>query len=161
MSAPGDEAGPATGPGTEPPRRAVARFPLDVLAAIAVGGVIGAEARFGLGLWWPHTSTEWPWATLVINTTGCFLIGALMVVLLEVVTPHRLVRPLLGVGVLGGYTTFSTYSVDVLALLHSDRPGAAVGYLVSTPVAAVIGVAVGMAVTRVAFRGRRVGGVGR
>lgn len=136
--------------GEQPPRaaRVPVRFPLDVLVAIAVGGVIGSEARFGLGLWWPHDSGGWPWATLVINTTGCVLIGALMVVLLEVVTPHRLARPLLGVGVLGGYTTFSTYSVDVLQQLAAGRVGAAAGYLVATPVLAVAGCAVGMAVTR-------------
>jgi CrcB protein len=161
MSAPGDEPGPVPGPGTEPRRRAVAGFPLEVLAAIAVGGVIGAEARFGLGLWWPHVPGGWPWATLVINTTGCVLIGALMVVLLEVVTPHRLARPLLGVGVLGGYTTFSTYSVEVLQLVGAGRAGAAAGYLVVTPVAAVSGCALGMAVTRVLCGRARSGGVER
>ncbi|MGD9957654.1 MAG: CrcB family protein [Candidatus Nanopelagicales bacterium] len=135
---------------------------MDVLVAIAVGGVIGAEARFGLGLWWPHETGGWPWATLVINTTGCVLIGALMVVLLEVVvTPHRLVRPLLGVGVLGGYTTFSTYSVEVLQLLDAGRAGAAAGYLVATPVAAVLACALGMAVTRWLCGRRRAGEVGR
>ena len=79
-----------------------------VLGAIAVGGVVGAEARYGLGVLLPHRADEWPWATLLTNVSGCLLIGVLMVVIVERIRPHPLVRPLLGVGVLGGYTTFST-----------------------------------------------------
>jgi fluoride exporter len=126
------------------PRRA------SVLAAIAVGGIAGAEARYGLGVAVPHDGGQWPWATLVINTSGCLLIGVLMVVLLELTRPHPLARPLLGVGVLGGYTTFSTYSVDSLTLLRDGRPALAVGYFLLTPVLAVLAVAVGAAATRLA-----------
>ena len=125
-----------------PPHRAA------VLAAIAVGGVAGAEARYGLGLAVPHGPGQWPWATLLINVSGCLLIGVLMVVLLEVGHPHPLVRPLLGVGVLGGYTTFSTYATDALDLLRAGHLGAAVGYFLLTPVLAVAAVAVGMRATR-------------
>ncbi len=87
-----------------------------VLAAIAVGGIAGAEARYGLGVVWPHPVTGWPWSTLVINTSGCGLIGVLMVLITERFSPHPLLRPLVGVGILGGYTTFSTFSADTVAL---------------------------------------------
>jgi len=133
-------------------RRELAGHPLDVLGAIAVGGVIGAEARYGIGLAWPHGPSGWPWATLLINVSGCLLIGVLMVVITEFVEPHRLVRPFLGVGILGGYTTFSTYTVDAISLADGARPGLAVAYLVVTPVLAVLACALGAGATRLAAR---------
>jgi CrcB protein len=80
----------------------------------------------------PHRADEWPWATLLTNMSGCLLIGVLMVVIAERVRPHPLVRPLLGVGVLGGYTTFSTYAVDTVAAVQSGRVDLAVLYAVAT-----------------------------
>jgi fluoride exporter len=133
-------------PGAAAPRRAA------VLAVIAVGGVVGAEARYGLGVAIPHDPGRWPWATLLINVSGCLLIGVLMVVLLELTRPHPLARPLLGVGVLGGYTTFSTYATDALTLLQDGHPAAAVGYFLLTPVLAVAAVAAGMGATRAVAR---------
>src|SRR4051794_36820236 len=94
-----------------------------VLAAIAAGGVLGAEARYGLSVLIPHEPGQWPMATWLINVTGCFLIGILMFSITELTSPHRLVRPFLGVGVLGGYTTFSTAMVDVQQLALAGREG--------------------------------------
>ena len=114
-------------PDNQPEAPAQRRTPVaGVLAAIAIGGVLGAEARYGLGVAIPHAAGQWPWATFLTNASGCLLIGVLMVVILELSTPHPLVRPLLGVGVLGGYTTFSTYNVDTLeatARSHRACPG--------------------------------------
>lgn len=84
-----------------------------VLAAVALGGVIGACARYGVGLLRPLGPLAFPWSTLLVNVAGCAAMGVLMVLVTEVLTPHRLVRPFLGTGVLGGFTTFSTYAVDV------------------------------------------------
>jgi len=119
-----------------------------VLAAIAAGGVLGAEARYGLGVLLPHTPGQWPWATWLVNVTGCFLIGILMVVITEVTAPHRLVRPFLGVGVLGGYTTFSTAMVDVQQMALAGHGGAALGYLLATVTAAVAAAFAGVVLTR-------------
>ncbi|ODU06907.1 MAG: hypothetical protein ABS81_03435 [Pseudonocardia sp. SCN 72-86] len=119
-----------------------------VLGVIALGGVAGAEARYELGVAWPHTDGGWPWSTLVINITGCLLIGALMVLVLEVFDAHPLVRPLLGVGVLGGYTTFSTYAVDALALIRTGHYGLLAGYLVGTPILALAAAALGVRMCR-------------
>ena len=124
----------------------------DVLGAIALGGALGAEARYGLGLAVAHRAGEWPWATLLANVSGCLLIGVLMVVITELVTAHRLVRPFLGVGVLGGYTTFSAYAVEVLAQGDAGRGGLAVVYFVVTPLVAVLACAVGVASTRLVAR---------
>jgi fluoride exporter len=125
-----------------------ARVQPDVLAVIAAGGVIGAEARYGVGLLLPHAADAFPWSTLLVNALGCLLIGALMVVLAETTAPHRLARPFLGVGVLGGFTTFSTYAVDVRLLLLANRPVPALAYLVGTLAAALVAVWVGATATR-------------
>jgi CrcB protein len=123
---------------------------LDVLAAVALGGVLGAEVRYGVGLALPHGPSAFPWSTLLINASGCLLIGVLMVVITELVTPHRLARPLLGVGVLGGYTTFSSATVDTLTLAVAGRPWVAAGYSVATALLAVVACAVGVGGTRLA-----------
>lgn len=126
-----------------------------VLVAVAVGGIFGAEARYGLGVAWPHPVGGWPWATLAINASGCLLIGVLMVLITERFTAHPLVRPLLGVGVLGGYTTFSTFATDVVTLAVAGHPLDAAIYLVTTPVVAMVAVGLGVTLTRTAVRRSR------
>ena len=120
----------------------------DVLVAIAIGGVLGGEARYGISVALPHPADAMPWATFLINVSGCALIGVLMVTITELTSPHRLVRPLLGVGVLGGYTTFSTYSVEIHQMLVVGRPGLALTYLALTPLAALAAVWLGGNTTR-------------
>jgi fluoride exporter len=129
-------------------RRERSRRTASVLVAIATGGVLGAAARYGVSLAIPHSTGQIPWATLLINVTGCLLIGVLMVLILEVWVAHRLVRSFLGVGVLGGYTTFSTYAVEAEQLIAAGRPGLALAYLVGTVVAALVAVRVGVSLTR-------------
>lgn len=129
-----------------PPRRRV-QDPA-VLAAVSLGGVLGAEARYGMSVALPHEPTQIPVSTWLVNTSGCLLIGILMTVVMELSAPHRLVRPFLGVGVLGGYTTFSTATVEVQQLTLHGRPGLALGYLVGTVVAALVAVTAGMVGTR-------------
>jgi CrcB protein len=119
-----------------------------VLAVVAVGGVLGAEARYGLNRLWPTAAGHWPLATWVENVSGAFLIGAVMVVLTELTSPHRLLRPFLGVGVLGGYTTFSTATVEVQELVRAGRPGLALAYLVASVAAALVAVTVGSVALR-------------
>ncbi|QYN40800.1 CrcB family protein [Pseudonocardia sp. DSM 110487] len=119
-----------------------------MLAVIAAGGVLGAEARYGVGALIPHTPDAWPWSTLLVNLSGCVLIGVLMVVIIELMYGHRLLRPFLGVGVLGGYTTFSTATVEVLSLMTAGRPGAAFGYVIATPVLSVLGCGIGVVAAR-------------
>jgi fluoride exporter len=123
-----------------------------LLGAIAAGGVLGSEARYALGRALPHGAGSWPLATFLINVSGCLLIGVLMVVLTEVVRPHRLARPFLGVGVLGGWTTFSTAMVDVVALARAGRPLPAAAYLLGTALAALLAVVLGSSVTRALTR---------
>jgi len=127
-----------------------------VLLAVAAGGVLGAEARYGLSVLLPHQPGQWPVATWLTNVSGCFLIGVLMVVITELTSPHRLVRPFLGVGILGGFTTFSTAMVDVQQLVEGREAGAALGYLFVTLAAALVAPFTGMTLTRAsAVRWRR------
>jgi CrcB protein len=121
-----------------------------VLAVVALGGILGAESRYAMGVALPHPPGQLPAATWLVNTSGCFLIGVLMVVVTELTAPHRLVRPFLGVGVLGGYTTFSTATVEVQQLAQHGRPALALGYLAATVVAALVAVSIGTALTRAA-----------
>jgi CrcB protein len=126
-----------------------------VLAVIAAGGVAGSEARYALGLALPHGPGGWPLATFLINVSGSFVLGALMVVLTELTSPHRLLRPFLGVGVLGGWTTFSTAMVDGVALLRADRPVLGLVSLAGTALAALLAAAAGASIARLAGTARR------
>lgn len=108
-----------------------------VLAVIAAGGALGATARYGAGLLWPTASGTFPWTTFGINALGCAVMGAFMVLATEIRTAHHLVRPFVGTGILGGFTTFSTYAVDIQRLADREEAGLAVAYLAATPVTAV------------------------
>jgi CrcB protein len=125
------------------------------VAVIAAGGVIGAAARYGVGVALPTPTGGIPWSTLLVNVSGCLLIGVLMALTVEVWTGQPLVRPFLGVGVLGGYTTFSAAVVDVQQLITAGRPGIALGYLAGTALAALAAVQLGMALIRAVTRPAR------
>jgi fluoride exporter len=130
-----------------------------VLPVVAAGGMLGASARYAAGLAWPTRSGEVPWTTLGVNVLGCLLIGVLMVFVVEVGGAHPLLRPFAGVGVLGGFTTFSTYAVDTTRLLDDGHAGLAFGYWAGTLVLALAAVTLGVvaarAGTRVSARARR------
>jgi CrcB protein len=115
-----------------PVDRGPVRSELDVLLAIAAGGVVGAEARYGIDVLVPGRGSGFPWATFTINVSGCLLMGVLMAVLTQLLPPHRLLRPFLGIGILGGFTTFSGFTVDTVRLVDAHRLGLALGYLLAT-----------------------------
>jgi fluoride exporter len=131
------------------------RAPWSVLGMISAGGALGALARYGLAVAWPHRPDRFPWATFVTNVTGCLLIGVLMVLIADVWAAHRLLRPFLGVGVLGGYTTFSTYTVDIQQLVAAGAARTGLLYLIGTLAAALAAVYLGIALTRLATRRSR------
>lgn len=119
-----------------------------VLATVSAGGVLGALARYQVGRSWPVRPAGFPWSTLVVNVSGCLLIGVLLMVLVERTDAHPLIRPFLGTGVLGGYTTFSTYTVDLHRLLTTGHPGIGVAYLLGTMAGALAATALGVQFTR-------------
>jgi fluoride exporter len=128
-----------------------------VLAAIAAGGALGASARYGASLARPAAEGAFPWAVFGVNVTGCALIGVLMVLVTERTWgagPHPLLRPFLGVGVLGGFTTFSTYAADVSKLLVRQEALTAMLYAATTAVGALGAVWGAAAATRALVDGR-------
>ncbi len=127
-------------------RSELSAHPAAVLGVIAAGGVIGALARAGAQAAVPHRPGEFPWATFAINVAGCLLIGVLMA-MLAARPAHPLTRPFLGVGVLGGFTTFSAYAVDAQRLLTDGAAGTAGLYLAATVLGALAAVAAGDTVT--------------
>lgn len=127
----------------------------DVLVAISAGGVAGSLARSGLAEALPAAGSQFPWATFVTNVSGCFLIGVLMVFVVDVWPPRRYVRPFLGVGLLGGYTTFSAYVVEGRALLLAGRELVAATYLLGSLAAGLAAVWLGVTMVRLLIRARR------
>ena len=126
-----------------------------VIGVVAVGGAIGATARYGAALLWPTAGGTFPWTTLTVNAVGCALMGVLMVVITEVRSAHRLVRPFLGTGILGGFTTFSTYAVDIQRLVEARRPAVALAYLSGTLLLALAAVWAAVAGARALLELRR------
>jgi CrcB protein len=119
-----------------------------VLAVVALGGALGATLRYAATLAWPARPGAFPWTVFWVNVTGCALIGVLMVLVAELRTAHPLVRPFLGTGVLGGFTTFSTYAVDITHLLDAHRAATALAYAAGTMAAALAAVALAAGLTR-------------
>ena len=109
----------------------------------ALGGALGALARWGISVALPSSPTGWPWATLLVNLTGCLLLGALFAVLAAHAPEASWPRSLLGVGVLGGYTTYSAFAFEVVRLAESGAWVLAGGYVVASVVGGVAAVAAG------------------
>jgi CrcB protein len=118
-----------------------------LLAAISAGGILGAVARYGVGSAWPP-SAGFPWTTFAVNISGCLLIGLVVVVATERQKGHPLLRPFLGTGLLGGFTTFSTYTVEAHRLLLDGRYATALGYVGATLACAVLAAALGLQLGR-------------
>ncbi len=98
------------------------------LAAIFAGGSVGTIARAELGQALADHPGRWPWATLIVNLAGAFLLGYFATRLHERLPLSAYRRPLLGTGLCGGLTTFSTMQVELLQMLDHDRYGLAAGY---------------------------------
>ncbi|SNX56383.1 protein CrcB [Streptomyces sp. TLI_55] len=138
-----------------PRRPPVLRGQAPVVAVVALGGAIGATARYALSLWWPLQPGGFPWATFWTNVVGCAVIGVFMVLITDVWAAHRLVRPFFGTGVLGGFTTFSTYAVDIRRLIASGHPGTGLAYLAATLFAALTAVWLAATATRRVLKRRQ------
>jgi fluoride exporter len=111
------------------------------LAAIFAGGFLGAVARAELADALPHDSGQWPWATFVVNVAGAFLLGYFVTRLQERLPLSAYRRPLLGTGLCGALTTFSTMQVELLRMLDDDRIALALSYAAGSVVAGFAAVA--------------------
>jgi fluoride exporter len=111
------------------------------LAAIFAGGFLGAVARAELAEALPHDSGQWPWATFVVNVAGAFLLCYFVTRLQERLPLSAYRRPLLGTGLCGALTTFSTMQVELLRMLDDDRIALALSYAAGSVVAGFAAVA--------------------
>ena len=124
------------------------RFDRRELAAIFVGGAVGALARAGLAEGLTHPATTWPWATFIVNVAGAFMLGYFATRLQERLPLSAYRRPFLGTGLCGALTTFSTMQVELLRMLDHGDTVLAVAYAAASIVAGLVAVAGATAVVR-------------
>jgi CrcB protein len=124
---------------------------------VAAGGALGSWLRFCVGRGWvaaigPVRGSAFPWATLSVNIAGSIAMGLLVGWLARSGTPHGVsgeaTRLLLAVGVLGGFTTFSSFSLEVVSLIQRGQAGAASLYLAASLAAGFVGLWLGLMLTR-------------
>jgi CrcB protein len=143
-----------TGPASGWPRLAP-----DVLLAVLVGGVLGGLARYGIGLAAPPRADGFPWDIFAINLSGAFALAMLLVLLLEVFPSTRYVRPALGTGFIGAFTTFSSLAVASDHLFAHGHPVMAIVYtfgsLFGGLATAILGLICGRAIGAIPAVGHR------
>ena len=117
---------------------------------VGAGGGLGALARYELSLAvGGSVPPGFPVATLIINVTGAFALGVIVTLVLEYWPPTRYVRPFFAIGVLGGYTTFSTFAVEAIRLIQAHEPGRATTYVLASIVSGLLAVYAGAVAARV------------
>jgi fluoride exporter len=137
-------------PSESAPRRSrlPERFQPDVVLAIAVGGALGAPARYGIAQWITVAPDGFPWATLLTNLSGAFVLGFFLTLVIARLPPTRYLRPFFAVGFLGSYTTFSTLAVETVLLIKDGHVALGVGYTLAS-------VSAGLAVAYLGIVGAR------
>lgn len=117
--------------------------------AIAVAGSLGALARYGVeGLVSRHTTTEFPWGTLVVNVTGSFALAVVFTLAVERLGMAPWTRSALTIGFLGAYTTFSTFSFETYRMIEDGAHGLAVANVLASVAAGLLAVYAGIVVAR-------------
>ena len=120
---------------------------------VGVGGFLGANARYVLvGVISERLGAAFPYGTLIVNLTGSLAIGVVLVLLTERLAADPAWRLLLVVGFLGGYTTFSSYTFEALALAETGQWGRALWYVVGSNVLGLVAAFAGMLLARAAVR---------
>lgn len=119
-----------------------------ILLAVGFGGVLGAWARYAVAILLPSRAGTFPTSTLVVNLSGAFLLGALLVLFLERWRPSEYVRPLIATGAIGSYTTWSTFMVDSDNLIREGRTGLAAAYVGASLAGGLVAVFAGTALAR-------------
>ena len=118
-----------------------------VWIAVAAGGALGSIARFGVGLFARSLAPGWPWGTLFVNLLGSLLIGVL-VGLFGLRPASDAIRLGLITGVLGGFTTFSAFSMETVEMLRAGDGASALAYVAASLVLGLTACALGLWATR-------------
>lgn len=116
---------------------------------VGVGGFAGANVRYVLGAWIGNRlGVGFPYGTFLINVTGSLLIGVILTLLTEQLIVDPLWRRLLVIGFLGGYTTFSSYSYEALALVEQGNWSRALSYILGTNILSLLACYMGIIMAR-------------
>lgn len=115
---------------------------------VMAGGGIGAVLRYHLGRMLVSSSGGWPWGTFVANVLGGLLMGVLSAWLLRAGEGAENIRLLLGVGLLGGFTTFSSYSLELVHMVQNGQGLMAITYAIGSAVVAVAALLAGLMLTQ-------------
>ncbi|HEV2361077.1 MAG TPA: CrcB family protein [Acidimicrobiales bacterium] len=126
--------------------------PYAVVAAVAAGGAVGALARDAIESALPANAGQFPWMTLLINLSGSLVLGVVLTALSGSRPRHRWLRAALCIGVIGAYTTFSTYVGEAVLLVRDHRAGTALVYVLSSVVAGVAAAWLGIGAARAVLR---------
>ena len=118
------------------------------ITAIFAGGALGTLARAALAEAFPHSATSWPWPTFAVNIAAAFLLGYFVTRLQERLPLSSYRRPLLGTGVCGGLSTFSTMQVELLKMISAGDWGLAAGYAAASIAAGYAALHVATAMVR-------------
>jgi len=110
------------------------------LAAVFIGGALGTAARAALATLAVPDPARWPWPTFVVNIVGAFLLGYFTTRLLERLPLSSYRRPMLGTGLCGGLTTFSTMQVETVRMIEHQHYGLAAGYTAASIAAGLLAV---------------------
>jgi len=117
------------------------------LVLVSVGGALGALARYGLLRAFPVGAGTFPTTTFVINVVGAFVLTVLLEWLVRRGTPEHWLRVFVGIGVLGAFTTFSTFATELALLWRDHERSTAIAYAVASVVVGVLAVYLGLLVT--------------
>ena len=135
-------------PGSRVASRAPGRARPSVLCAIAVGGALGAPARYGVALVVHAAPGSFPWATFWTNVSGSFALGLVMGLVLERFPPSRYLRPFVATGFLGAYTTYSTFAVEADLLVKDGHAVVGGVYVAVSLLAGLLAVWAGVSAAR-------------
>jgi CrcB protein len=124
------------------------RLQPDVIVAIAIGGALGAPARYYVSQWLTVARDGFPWATFWTNLSGAFVLGFFLTLVVERLPPTRYARPFFAVGFLGSYTTFSTLAVETVLLIRDGHVALGVGYTLASVAAGVVLASLGIVLAR-------------
>jgi CrcB protein len=138
----------AAGPFAQRRRTRLPRIHWATVAAVALGGFFGGLARYGVTLALPTGAGAFPWAIFLVNTAGAFLLGFLLILVLEVLPPTTYLRPTLGTGFCGALTTFSSVATGVDQLAAHGHAALAAGYVLGSLAAGLAATSSGIVLGR-------------
>ena len=125
---------------------------MPVVLWVALGGAIGSAARYGVNVWSGRMfGPEFPWATLIVNVLGCFTMGLLTGLMALKLNLSQEARAFITTGILGGFTTFSAFSLDVALLVERKAVMAAGAYVASSVLLCLVAVFAGLFLIRAVF----------